>query len=618
MVRGTIEEKIFHIVKAVRESKSRVGQAGDEGVELTVGDITSLIQQPGPEEPEEEGEEEDGREGSSHTLTVNDGSHSCAGSSNLDNVGSNLGIAGPSHVDFSGTDSNTATSSNMVDSVEDHSSVRPNGRNVDDAGSSNIGTIVGSSNADDGRSSDFGNNRSSSDVDSCSASSNVGSNSVGSSAGSNNDNSGAGLSNVSSSARSNNVGKCAGSTNDNNGAGASDAGSSAGSNNVGKSAGPNHVGCSAGAINVGSTSVLSNGGSSISSNNDEDASNDNDTGKVSSSSGSGNMVKSLGSSDDDSKTRSKIIGCVGRGFEISGSAASSTCGSSNADNTVTPFDVDSQDGPINVGSISGSSAVGSTSGSSDIVCSAQSRYVKDGEDLCSRVSKTCRDDNKVDTANDIKAVVGVTVGAGELDIHCSGKRTRETERSRIKITHTDEATCGKESSGIISTSVGFKNVSLVQHSSERRSDRDGVENNLAGAFCSGDSNECGENATKPVNSNTIEENADRSATEIKSGTLTSTSLLIPNVLQSDLSSNTAKTYSESGPLYGTKENRSTSVPAEANHVEFSGTATVSAASNIPHSGTTAAASSSSAMPLTTVMGGTAFTSSMPSSSGHQS
>ncbi|KAH9524373.1 hypothetical protein Btru_054305 [Bulinus truncatus] len=47
LVRGTIEEKIYHMVKSLRESSS---EASAEGVELTVGHITSLLQQPSPED----------------------------------------------------------------------------------------------------------------------------------------------------------------------------------------------------------------------------------------------------------------------------------------------------------------------------------------------------------------------------------------------------------------------------------------------------------------------------------------------------------------------------------------------------------------------------------------
>ncbi|GFN75464.1 E3 ubiquitin-protein ligase shprh [Plakobranchus ocellatus] len=71
LVRGTIEEKIYHMVKAVRETKTRAGQGGEEGVELTVGDITSLIQQPGPDEHGED--EEDGLPGV--VLPANEQSH---------------------------------------------------------------------------------------------------------------------------------------------------------------------------------------------------------------------------------------------------------------------------------------------------------------------------------------------------------------------------------------------------------------------------------------------------------------------------------------------------------------------------------------------------------------
>ncbi|KAI8791402.1 E3 ubiquitin-protein ligase SHPRH [Biomphalaria glabrata] len=50
LVRGTIEEKIFHMVKSLRESSSEPGR---EDIELTVGHITSLLQQPGPEDEDD-------------------------------------------------------------------------------------------------------------------------------------------------------------------------------------------------------------------------------------------------------------------------------------------------------------------------------------------------------------------------------------------------------------------------------------------------------------------------------------------------------------------------------------------------------------------------------------
>ncbi|KAH9494650.1 hypothetical protein Btru_020414 [Bulinus truncatus] len=55
LVRGTIEEKIYHMVKSLRESSS---EASAEGVELTVGHITSLLQQPSPEDDDGMEEEE--------------------------------------------------------------------------------------------------------------------------------------------------------------------------------------------------------------------------------------------------------------------------------------------------------------------------------------------------------------------------------------------------------------------------------------------------------------------------------------------------------------------------------------------------------------------------------
>ncbi|BFZ25061.1 hypothetical protein BsWGS_28100 [Bradybaena similaris] len=53
LVRGTIEEKICHMVKTLRDSRS--GQESDgESLELTVGHITSLLQQPGPDDSDDE------------------------------------------------------------------------------------------------------------------------------------------------------------------------------------------------------------------------------------------------------------------------------------------------------------------------------------------------------------------------------------------------------------------------------------------------------------------------------------------------------------------------------------------------------------------------------------
>ncbi|XP_005088907.1 E3 ubiquitin-protein ligase SHPRH [Aplysia californica] len=49
LVRGTIEERIFHMVKTLRNSKSGLRDE-EEGVELTVGHISSLLQQPSPDE----------------------------------------------------------------------------------------------------------------------------------------------------------------------------------------------------------------------------------------------------------------------------------------------------------------------------------------------------------------------------------------------------------------------------------------------------------------------------------------------------------------------------------------------------------------------------------------
>ncbi|CAL1537480.1 unnamed protein product, partial [Lymnaea stagnalis] len=53
LVRGTIEEKIFHMVKTLRESRSGTEEGG-EALELTVGHITSLLQQPGPDDEDME------------------------------------------------------------------------------------------------------------------------------------------------------------------------------------------------------------------------------------------------------------------------------------------------------------------------------------------------------------------------------------------------------------------------------------------------------------------------------------------------------------------------------------------------------------------------------------
>ena len=107
LVRGTIEEKIYHIVKAVRESKTSTGQAGDEGVELTVGDITSLIQQPGPDElgAQDEGEVE-----------------VVAGSSNQGH-GSSAGSINPGSVNSSERPGYVGGATNGVDSVERSNSV---------------------------------------------------------------------------------------------------------------------------------------------------------------------------------------------------------------------------------------------------------------------------------------------------------------------------------------------------------------------------------------------------------------------------------------------------------------------------------------------------------------
>ncbi|XP_059166232.1 E3 ubiquitin-protein ligase SHPRH-like [Physella acuta] len=58
LVRGTIEEKIYHMVKTLRESKSG-NEEGGETLELTVGHITSLLQQPGPNDDEDDMEDVD-------------------------------------------------------------------------------------------------------------------------------------------------------------------------------------------------------------------------------------------------------------------------------------------------------------------------------------------------------------------------------------------------------------------------------------------------------------------------------------------------------------------------------------------------------------------------------
>ncbi|RUS85954.1 hypothetical protein EGW08_006283, partial [Elysia chlorotica] len=208
LVRGTIEEKIYHIVKAVRESKSRVGHARDEGVELTVGDITSLIQEPGPEEAREEDEEEErgggggeGVEGASLTPSVNNSPSSRVGSGSLNDDDTNAARAVPSHVDHGSRDSESVIPNNAVDGTQD-SSAGPNNVTLDGRN----GSITGSSAVrEDGDNAGVGSGEGSNSVLS-NVDNSTESNNVGISSGSSNVSSSAGSSNVSSSAKSSYVG----------------------------------------------------------------------------------------------------------------------------------------------------------------------------------------------------------------------------------------------------------------------------------------------------------------------------------------------------------------------------------------------------------------------------